>query len=249
MNEIHGRRDRLLILGGAGRVGRAAGLELRRRGHDLLFTARDAAERERFLRDSSLPAESCAVVDFSDEASTSSFLAGPATRFHPDHVLLSFAQSTQPTPLLAAEDGEFARVLDAQVHSQYRALRSLCPRLSPTSKFVMINGSTALHPTAEQGLVHVSAAATLMLQRAVAAERGAGPWALSLLLRGAVGAADLPRDKQITAEQLADALERLFAMRQPRSSVFGLRPQSGLRALGLTVEESTDLEELSGGVA
>jgi 3-oxoacyl-[acyl-carrier protein] reductase len=250
VHKIEVEPQRLLVLGGAGKVGRGLLRELSRRGHPCLATARTDAERKDFIQHSRTPQEGsafveCVVLDVDDEPAAELFAQEVAAPFAVDHVILSFAQST---PELAMRDLSlegFDRALRGQLRSQLVAARALLPQLGESGLFLMVNGSMALRAEAGRGLTHIPAAAALMLQRVLAAEHDRGPRIWSLLLQGAVDVKDLSPEHQLSAERVADAVEFLMGRVDSTNSVFGLSPQRGLRALLLSVEEAADFEELA----
>ena len=245
VNKIEVGPQRLLVLGGAGKVGRSLVRELSRRGHRCLVTARTEEDRVSFLRCTENSDDiDCRVFEFG-ESEANRFVEEVANLFAPDHVVLSFSQSTSEIEMLELPMDDFDRCLRDQLRSQLVVARALLPQLSGRGLFLMLNGSTALRAEAARGLTHIPAAAALMLQRVLAAEHPQGPRIWSLLLQGAVAVDDLPPEHQITAEALVRAVVFLVGHADATHTVFGLSPQRGLRALLLSVDEAPDLEELA----
>jgi NAD(P)-dependent dehydrogenase (short-subunit alcohol dehydrogenase family) len=236
---------RVLILGGCGRVGRALAGALQADGWELLLTARDEAELEA-CRDRKPALHACrAVVELSDPEPAQAALEELLEETPVDQVVLSFGQPWSEGELLHATVDELDRLWADQIRSQFVALRQLLPRLAPASTFLMINGSTALAPSPGRGLANLGAAATLMLQRVIAAESDDDQArVVSLLLQGAVDAEDLPSDRVLSGEALAEAVRSLWEIESP-AAVYSLRPQQELRRLELSAHEATDLEELA----
>ena len=102
-----------------------------------------------------------------------------------DGVVLSVASwgDQGRVPALALTDAQFQALLDANLTSVFRLLRTFLPRLAPTGVILQLNGMSADIPFPSAAGVALSAAAVKSLVLTLAAELGdAGPRVYEVIL-------------------------------------------------------------------
>ena len=173
-----------LITGGAGEVGEGIVRQFLRAGATVIVPSRNE-ERLNQLR--TLLANEDTDRLITKQADISSIECAEALRDEIDelhHVVASLGGWWQGKPIVELDLATWHQVIDNGLTAHFIAARTFLPVIASQagSSYTMINGGGALNPVPGSGLVSISAAAQIMLQKVLAAEHQSQPVRVNTLL-------------------------------------------------------------------
>lgn len=164
----------MLVAGGSGEVGEAIVSALLQAGHTVVVPTRSA---DKVAAIESLAGQQdrlhVVVSDAGDpQGAEALWQQLVAEDLQPRHVVASVGGWRQSPPLVDVEPADWHAVLDMGLTAHFALARAFLPGLlgRGDGAYLMINGGAGLDPAPGAGPVSVSAAAQIMLTRALAAE-------------------------------------------------------------------------------